>query len=590
MNDRSSWILLKRFISEILVYKRMLLYTILAIIGTTITTLASPYLLGLAIDKYILPGRFNELPFIATLYLLTLIGQWIFITIRSYIIQVYGQKILFSMRNKLFDKLLRLKISFYKDKQVGDLVSRVINDTSTLNEVLVSGILSVIGDLFSLIGVLIVMFLLSPSLTLVSMITIPLMIVIAKYFGGKLRRAYKETREKIARISSIVGESLAGIEAIKAFGREDNVLKEFEQASRETVKTYIKVAVLMGFFWPLMQLSSILSIVVVIIYGGYLSLQGLISIGIVIAFIQYVQRFIQPINSLISMYDSLQSAFAALERIYEIIDVKEYEYNEGIEIKRFKGNIVFENVWFEYESGKPVLKNINIEIRSGELVAIIGHTGAGKTTLVNLLLRFYDPVKGRIFIDGIDIRNIKREALRNRISYVPQETYLFPGTIMDNIRIGKPGASEEEIIKICKELGIHEFIEKLPNGYYTDAGEAGKKLSVGEKQLIAIARAMLRDPDIVVLDEALSSVDPKTEEIIRKAIKKLMKGRTGIIIAHRLSIVKDVDKIIVLDNGEIVEAGAFNELLKKRRTFYKFYVSQISGYMEKEKIITRVME
>ncbi len=586
MSSKSSWLLLRRFMSEIFAYKKMLVLTILTIIGATTTTLAGPYLLGVAIDKYILPGRFNELPFIAILYLLALIGQWGFITARSLVIQVFGQKILFSIRNKLFNKLLRLHINFYKDKQVGDLVSRVINDTSTLNEVLVSGILSVIGDLLSLIGILIAMIILSPSLTLVSMASIPLMIIVAKYFGGRLRKAYKETREKIARISSVVSESLAGIEAIKAFGREENVMREFEHVSRETVKTYIRVAVLMGFFWPLMNLSSVLSMVIVIIYGGYLSLQGLISIGVVVAFIQYVQRFTQPINSLISMYDSLQSAFAALERIYEVLDAREYEDEEGLVIEKFRGEIVFDNVWFEYEPGKPVLKNINIEIRPGELIALVGHTGAGKTTLANLLLRFYDPVKGRILIDGIDIRNVKRKCLRSRISYVPQETYLFPGTVIDNIRIGRPDVSDEEVIRVCKELGIHEFIEKLPNGYYTDAGEAGKRLSVGEKQLIAIARAMLRNPDIVVLDEALSSVDPKTEEIIRRAIKKLMKGRTGIIIAHRLSIVNDVDRIIVLENGEIVEVGSFEELISRKGLFYRLYISQLGEYLGREEIIT----
>jgi len=581
----SSWFLLRRFLKELLAYKKLLLLTFIAIIGSSITVLLTPYVLSIVIDKYIVPRDLSGFPYIAMVYLLLLIAQWGFNTLRNILIQIYGQRILYSIRNRLFNKLLTLSINFHKDKQVGDMVSRVINDTATLNEVLVSGILSVVGDLFSVIGIVIAMALLSPSLTLVALTSVPLMIFIAKYFGGKLRHAYKETRERIAQISSIVSENIAGIEVIKAFGREDKSIKEFENASRETVKSYIRIALLMGLFWPLMNLASILSMIIVLIYGGYLTITGAISIGVVVAFIQYVNRFTDPINNLISMYDSLQSAFASLERIYEIIDNQDVEKDDGREIERFRGEIVLENVWFEYEPDKPVLKDINIRVEPGSLVALVGHTGAGKTTLVNLLLRFYEPVRGRILIDGVDIRDVKRSVLRKRISYVPQETYLFPGTVMDNIRIGRPDASDEEVIEICRKLGIHDFITKLPNGYYTDAGEAGRRLSVGEKQLISIARAMLRDPDIVVLDEALSSVDPKTEEVIRRAIKNLLTNRTGIIVAHRLTITHDCDKIIVLEDGMVVEEGSLRELLRKRGTFYKLYMDQIMKLKTVEKTL-----
>ncbi|OYT38955.1 MAG: ABC transporter [Desulfurococcales archaeon ex4484_58] len=568
---------MKRFISEIIAFKKLLLLTIISIIGSTIAMLAAPYILGLTIDKYILPSRYSELPFIVSIYLLCLIGQWGFHTLRRYSIEALGQHVLYSLREKIFNKLLSAKISFYKDRQVGDLVSRLINDTSTINEVLVSGLLGVIGDVFSLIGIVVMMFILSPSLTLVAMVGVPLMIFIAWFFGSRLRRAYKAVREKIASLSSVVSENVSGIETIKAFGREDRVRSEFAMVSWETVRMYMRVAVLMGFFWPLMNLASTLSIVVVLIYGGYLSITGVLSIGVVVAFIQYVNRFIRPINNLISLYDSLQSALASLDRIYEVLDVDEIEEEAGIEINGIDGGIIFDHVWFEYEPGKPILKDINLEIKPGETIAIVGRTGAGKTTLINLLLRFYDPVKGRILVDGVELREIKRSSVRKHISYVPQETYLFPGTVLDNIRVGKPDASDEEVKRICRILGIEEFIEKLPKGYYTDAGEAGKRLSVGEKQLIAIARAMLRSPDVVVLDEALSSVDAKTEEIIRRAIKTLMKGRTGIIVAHRLTITHDCDRVIVIDDGRIVEEGRLEALLSRKGVFYKLYKSQISG-------------
>uniref|UniRef100_A0A7C4HCY8 ABC transporter ATP-binding protein n=2 Tax=Staphylothermus marinus TaxID=2280 RepID=A0A7C4HCY8_STAMA len=576
MSSNSSLTLLRSFLREMFIYKKLLFLTILSIIGASITTLISPYIIGLTIDEYVLKGRFSELGYIVFILLITLIAQWFFTTLRGYITEVFSQRVLYNMRNKLFNKLLYLHIDFYKNKQIGDLVSRVINDTSTLNEVLVSGILNVIGDILTIIGVFIAMLVLSPRLTLVSMATIPLMIFVAKFFGTRLRHAYRETRERVAQLSSVVSESVAGIEAIKAFGREKSFVSEFDSVSRDTMRAYIRVAVLMGFFWPLMNLASILSVIIVLIYGGYLSLTGALSIGVLIAFIQYIQRFIQPINNITSMYDLLQSAFASLDRIYEVLRAQNVEeIDKGRGVDKLRGEIVFKNVWFEYEPGRPVLKNISFTIKPGELIALVGHTGAGKTTLVNLLMKFYKPVRGEILIDGVNIEEIKLEDLRRRISYVPQETYLFTGTVLDNIKIGKPGATDEEVIKICKELGIHDFIEKLPNGYYTDAGEAGRRLSVGEKQLISIARAMLRNPDIVILDEALSSIDPKTEEMIRKAIKKLMMNRTGIIVAHRLTITRDCSRILVLDNGEIVEDGTFDELLAKRGLFYELYVTQL---------------
>ena len=295
------------------------------------------------------------------------------------------------------------------------------------------------------------------------------------------------------------------------------------------------------------------------------------------AFIQYAQRFRGPINNVVSMYDSLQSALAALERTYEVLDNENVEEYEGIHIEKIKERIEFRNVWFEYEKGRPVLKDINLVIPAGSKIALVGKTGAGKTTVASLLMRFYDPTSGSLFYDEIEGREISRRSLRKRIGYVPQETYLFPGTIMENISMANPDASKEDIIKVCRKLGVHDFIMKLPKGYETTAGEAGKLLSVGEKQLISLARALLKDPDVVILDEALSSIDTKTERLVQDAMLKLMNGRTSIIIAHRLSIVKYVDNIVVIDNGKIVEKGSLDELLGKKGYFYRLYTSQHSG-------------
>ncbi len=580
-NSQSSLMIFKRFLSEAFVHRRLLAVILLAIIGSTISTLAAPYILRIAIDEYIVPGRFEDLAGIALLYLIALTGQWFFTTLQTYTVQVFGQRVLFDLRARLQRKLLDSKLDYFKDKRTGDLVSRIINDTSMVNDVLVSGLLGGIGSLLSLVGIIGAMLLLDVQLTVVAMTTIPLMVFISKYFGGRIYRAYRDTRQKIAKISSIVEESVSGIETVKAFGREPMVEEEFSRASRDTVKAYMRVAYYMGFFWPLMNISSLLSIVIVLAYGSYLAYTGAVSLGIVVAFVQYTQRFRGPINNVVSMYDSLQSALASLVRIYEVLDDENIEETAGEKIDRLKGEIELREVWFEYEPENPVLKNVNLHIKPGETIALVGRTGAGKTTLANLIMRFYDPTKGLLLYDGKDSRQLDRRSIRARIGYVPQETYLFPGTIAENIQIARPGASLNDVVRVCKELGIHEFIIKLPRGYDTPAGEAGKLLSVGEKQLISLARALIRDPDIVILDEALSSVDPRTEQLVYQAMQKLMNGRTSIIIAHRLSLTRLADRIIVLDQGKIIEQGSFNDLIKKKGYFYKLYTSQFEKTMSK---------
>ncbi|RLF88255.1 ABC transporter ATP-binding protein [Thermococci archaeon] len=548
MGDKSLFL---RFLREALSQRKILGIAVVAIIGSTLATLASPYLLRVAIDHYIIPRKLEGLPFIATLYLLALVAQWFFTTLQTYYTEMLGQNVLKSLRRQLYEKILVSNLDFFKNRSTGDLVSRIINDTIMVNDILGSGLLGGISSILSIAGIIAAMLFLSPRLTLATLLSVPLMVVVAYYFGGRMRRAYRETREKVAKISSIVEESVSGIETIRAFGKEKDVEKEFSKASLETVKAYLRVAIYMGLFWPLMNITSLLSVIIVIAYGGYLAYKGAVSIGVVVAFVQYAQRFREPINNVVSMYDSLQSALAALDRIYEIIDDENVESYEGIEVERLNGEIKFENVWFEYEKDRPVLKDVNLEIPAGSKIALVGKTGAGKTTIANLIMRFYDPTRGRILYDGIDGRKISRKSLRNRIGYVPQETYLFPGTIMENILIANPGASKEDVIRVCKQLGIHEFIMRLPKGYDTPAGEAGKLLSLGERQLIAIARAMLKDPDIVILDEALSSVDPKTERLVQEAMLKLMEGRTSIIIAHRPGILRYVDKIVVVHDGRI---------------------------------------
>ena len=577
-----------RFIKEVLEHRKYVAIAIITIVLSTIVSLYPPYVLGLVVDvinRYLQTHSqdlLNRFSFLSIVYLSLILIQWFLQMVRGYVIELIGQKMVYTLRSRMFSKLLTVKMNFYKDKFAGDLVSRIVNDTTTIVDVFVNGLLNVVGDIISLIGVFIMMVILSPTLTLASIVSIPPLVVLTKYVGSRMRKAHREVRKEIGGLTTIVEEVYSGIDVVKSFNREKNVVERFIDVSLNVMKKALRAAFLSGFYWSSTGFISTLSSIATLIVGGYLVQKDVVSLGIVIAFTQYVGRFTGPINNIAGMYERLQQALASMDRVYEVLDYLEVEEDKGIEVERFRGEIVFDNVWFEYEKNLPVLKNVNFYIKSGELVALVGPTGAGKTTIANLLLKFYEPTAGRILIDGIDIRDIKRSCLRKRISYVPQEVYLFPGTIMDNIRVGKPDATDDEVIEVCKKLGIHEFIEKLPNGYYTDVGEAGKRLSVGERQLIAIARAMLRDPDIVILDEATSSIDPYTEELLRNAIKKLMVGRTGIIIAHRLSTARSCDRIIVISEGTINEVGSFEELINKKGMFYRLYQTQIGRFTELE--------
>ncbi len=589
-DDRDTVSLVKRFLAEILVEKRLFVITLVMVVASTILSLIPPYIIGIAVDRYIIPRHIEGLFQIAIAFLVIRIILWILQVLRGYYSSILTEKVLYNLRLKMYEKLLHAYISFYSNKHVGDLVSRIVNDTSSISYAIVLGILNIVSDIITIIGVIGAMLLLDVKLTLVVLVVLPPMIVVAKVFGARMRRAFRSTRESMGILTTVSEETFSGISAIKSFNAEEAVSKRFADASWDYVKRSIKASIMASFFWSSMGFLSTLSTIIVVLYGGYLVATGFLSIGIVVAFIQYAGRFSQPINDLVSIYDQLQIVLASFERIYEVIDIDMIEDASGISKEGLSGEIVFDHVWFSYNGNDYVLKDINLVVRRGETIAIVGSSGAGKTTLVNLLLRFYEPTRGRILIDGIDISKYSRKFLRERISYVPQETYLFSGTIMENIRAGKPTASDEEVVEICKKLGIHSFIERLPEGYYTDAGEAGKRLSAGEKQLIAIARAMLRNPDIVILDEAMSNLDSETEELIRKAIRNLMAGRTGIIVAHRLTITKECSRIIVIDNGKIVEEGTFEELMNRKGLFYRLYMAQIGEEEKRLRETNMVMQ
>jgi len=571
-----------RLIEYLRPYKKWIVAVTIAVIVTSITGIASPYILGREIiAKYILRRDLQGLQWIILVFIGIQVANWIANTIRTYGMGKIGQSLLLRMRSDLFSHLQELSFSFYDESDSGDLISRVTNDTDAIGEAFTSGLIQVVSDVLNLLMIVIVMFSINVQLSLASMIVVPLMIIAAALFNSKFRAAYQMQRTKISSVTSKLQESISGIREIQSFTREKDFIEEFKRTNLENLQANLQATKVWGLFFPTIQLIEAAGMGVVILYGGWLAFNGMLgpiedAVGTLITFIMYVGMFFGPIFDLTNFYNTIQSAFAAAERIFEILDVKPEirDCEDAVEIPPIKGEIEFRNVTFEYKPGKPVLRNVSFHIKPKETVALVGPTGAGKSTIIKLICRFYEPKSGQILIDGYDIRKVKMKSLRRQIGIVPQETILFSGTIMDNIRYGRIDASDEEVIAAAKIVGAHEFIERLPKGYETRIGEGGAGLSVGQKQLIAFARALIRNPAILIMDEATSSIDPYTDLLIRKAMKALLKDRTSIIIAHRLSTVRDADRILVIDDGRIVEEGTHEELIEKGGLYSHLYEMQ----------------
>ncbi len=570
-------VLLKRLISLLSPYKWIIAGLTVIVILSSLVSLAQPYLIKLAIDEGIGSRNMEVLMKASILYLASVAAFWLFDSINTFYYQWIGSKFVYELREKLFRHIVSLPHSFFTKIRVGDLIARVMSDCERVRDVFVSGIVAVAGDTVILAGSFIIMFTLNAELTLVTLLVIPAMVAVTYLFTTRFRRVFMEVRKKTSELTTKVQESVSGVREIQAFAKEDKSLREFRKVSAEALEARVEATKTFSMYIPLMDVILAVGSALVIWYGGTMVVGGRTTIGVLLAFISYTSRFFRPIFTLVSMYNLIQEALVALERVFEIMDVEPEtkDESETIVLEEVKGHIVFEDVWFSYDKKTPVLRGVSFEVKPGEKLAIVGPTGAGKTTLVYLICKFYNPDVGRILVDGIDLRKIVRKSLRRFIGYVPQDTILFPGTIRDNIRIGRPDASDEEIVDVCRRLGIHRIIESLPGGYDTDIGEFGKRLSAGQRQLISIARALLKNPPILILDEAMSNVDPATEAIVRKALEVLMENRTTIIIAHRLTLARSADRIIVLENGQIVEIGNHMELMEKKNVYYKLYVAQM---------------
>ena len=568
--------LFKRLLTYFKPYKWYILIATLLTISIAALAAVRPRLTPIAIDDKIMNKDIPGLQLIAIILLGSLIIQGAIQYIMTYLTSWIGQKIIFDLRRKIYEHTINLDLRFFDTNPIGRLVTRVTNDIDVLYEVFSSGLVTAFGDIFTLIWILYFMFTLDYKLTLVTLAVLPLLVYATMIFRKKVRDSYRKIRILIARLNSYIQEHISGISIVQFFVKEKKTIDRFEDVNRAHTEQNKKSVFYYAIFFPVVELLGAIAVGLIIWYGGGQVVQRAISVGVVISFIQFTEMFFRPIRDLAEKYNVLQTAMASSERIFELLDRKTdiIDNPDAMEIHDIKGQIEFRNVWFAYNVEDLVLKNINFKINAGEKVAFVGATGAGKTTIINLLNRFYDVSKGYIKIDDMDIRELTQASLRRNIGVVLQDVFLFSGNIKYNIDLGNHLITNEQIQNSISNSGLDKFINNLPDGISHRVIERGATFSVGQKQLISFARALAYNPRILILDEATSSVDTETEILIQEAIKKLIEGRTSIIIAHRLSTIQKCDKIIVMHKGEIKEMGTHQELLEKEGLYYKLYQLQ----------------
>jgi len=548
--------------------KQMLpLVGLMTILGT-VTKLTVPYLTSLAIDKSIAPE--NGQTSLTLLYALTsavlvlYLIQWAAGVFRIRFTNIIGQKVIYDLRSDLFRHIQKLSFNFFDKRPAGSVLVRVTNDVNSLQDLFTNGVVNLMIDCVQLFGIVIILLLINWKLGLAVMITVPVMFLISTKLRQKIRLAWQEVRMKNSRINSHLNESIQGIRVTQAYTQERENIEYFDIMNMDSKKSWDRASAMNQGFGPLIEVTGGIGTFILFMLGVYLIQSGELTIGLLVAFSNYVGNFWDPINRLGQMYNQLLVAMASSERIFEFMDEepKISDKPDARVLPPIRGDIVFRRVVFEYEPGRPALRGIDLTVRPGQSVALVGHTGSGKSTIINLLSRFYDPTGGTILIDGYDIRDVTVHSLRSQIGIVLQDTFIFSGSIRDNIRFGRLDASDEEVEAAAKAVDAHDFIMKLPDGYNTEVEERGSALSMGQRQLLSFARALLANPRILILDEATASIDTETELKIQEALKVLLKGRTSFIVAHRLSTIRSADHIVVLDHGQIKESGTHEELMK----------------------------
>jgi ATP-binding cassette subfamily B protein len=571
--------LMRRLIRYLRPYRRQILFAFLLIVLDAGLETIPPLLTMLAIDKYIAASNIAGLAVVAGLYVLTLAAKFLTEFIQSLLLQRTGQRIMFDMRMEIFSHLHSLSPSFYDRNPVGRLITRVITDVDVLNELFSSGLVSVFGDVFTLLGIIVAMLVLDWRMALVTMTVIPFIGLATAVFRARARDSYRRVRIAIAKINTFLNEHISGMSIVQLYNREKKSAAKFAGINEEHRLSNMDSVLAYSWFYPVIELLSSIALGLIIWYGGGRMIQGAIELGALVAFIQYSERFFRPIADMSEKYNILQSAMASSERVFTLLDTKVEiadPANAVVPKGPAAGDIEFRNVWFSYNPSSPddwVLRDVSFHVRPGESVAIVGHTGAGKTTLTSLMMRFYDVQKGEILLDGTNIASLRLSYLRRTFAVVLQDVFLFSGTLESNIKLGSD-IPHERIIAAARDANLMPFIESLPAGLQHEVNERGTTLSVGQRQLLAFARALAHDPQVLILDEATSSVDTETELQIREAIDRLMQGRTSIVIAHRLSTIQKCDKILVMHKGRVRESGTHQQLLAQRGLYYKLYQLQ----------------
>jgi ATP-binding cassette subfamily B multidrug efflux pump len=579
--------LMRRLLGYLRPYRRQVVIAVVAIIGHSCLELAPPYLTKIAIDGYIPARDLSGLGVMAAIYLVVLVASFILEYIQTWTMQATGQRIMFDMRMQMVEHLQRLDLRFYDRNPVGRLMTRVTTDVDVLNDLFTSGVVSVFGDVFTLVGIMVVLVWMDWRLALVSFSVLPLIALITQWFRVNVRETYRAVRTWIARINAYLQERLTGMSTVQLYRRERRDFDAFDEIDRQHRDANVQSIFYYAAFYPGVELVSALAASLILWVGGGWVVNGDgLTLGALVAFLQYSQRFFRPISDLSEKFNLLQGAMASSERIFALLDTPvEITSPVRTEVRRRgpvdppepAGIIRFEHVTFSYVDGEPVLRDVSFEVRPGQRVAIVGATGSGKTTIVSLLLRFYDVQQGRITIDGVDIRHMDLAALRRLFGLVLQDVYLFSGTIGGNVRLGNDSITDADVRRALDAVHASRFIDRLPQGINTPVTERGATFSSGQKQLLSFARALAFDPKVLILDEATSSVDTDTELLIRDALKVVMRGRTTIAIAHRLSTIQDMDRILVLHKGELRESGTHQELLAARGIYHRLYQLQFES-------------
>lgn len=567
---------LKRLLGYLKPFKGKVASTVALMLISSAFALLGPYLVKIAIDEMIPKKNIAGLSILALIFLSTLIFNTICIKYRIRTMTQIGQSVLYNIRNDLFVHLQKLPFAYYDSRPHGKILVRVVNYVNSLSDLLSNGIISLITDMFTLVAIICFMLYLNINLALICFAGLPVLITATMLIKNAQRKAWQKLSRKQANMNAYIHESICGIKVTQSFARENENMNIFLSQSNEYRKSWMSAIKIQFLMWPFIDVISVASVVAVFVAGVNWLGTGGVSVGIIIAFISYIWRFWEPVSNLGNSYNQIINAVAYLERIFETIDEKPIVANlpEAGEMPPIQGTVEFRDVVFSYEKDEVILDHVSFTVKPGETVALVGPTGAGKSTVVNLVSRFYDIEEGSVMVDGLDVRSVTLESLRKQMGIMLQDTFIFSGTIMDNIKYSRLDATDEEAIEAAKAVRADEFIAAMPEGYFTEVNERGSRLSVGQRQLISFARALLADPRILVLDEATSSIDTKTEMALQEGLQRLLKGRTSFIIAHRLSTIKNADKIMYIENGQIVEKGNHEELMSTDGAYRKLYTAQ----------------